>query len=156
MGLDRDIAERHVETFAAAPLAVWMSIAHWIAARNRDARSGGSERRCASSSHKRFVSKLGDPATPEVAVGKTRLKRVLLDSSVTQKGRERRSALSRRPYARFMQRRLRARTQPGEGWAYFSWSSIEVTKLVAEADSRRSGLTRWNGVMSDPMLRLAG
>jgi hypothetical protein len=41
-GLDRDLAERYVETFAAAPLAVWMSIAHWVAERDRDARSGGS------------------------------------------------------------------------------------------------------------------
>jgi hypothetical protein len=40
-GVDPDLAERYVQTFAAAPLAVWMSIAHWVAARDRDVRSGG-------------------------------------------------------------------------------------------------------------------
>jgi hypothetical protein len=41
-GVDQDVAERYVQTFATAPLAVWMSIAHWVAARDRGARSGCS------------------------------------------------------------------------------------------------------------------
>jgi hypothetical protein len=41
-GLDRGVAERYVQAFAAAPLDVWMSIAHWVTARDRAAQSGGS------------------------------------------------------------------------------------------------------------------
>lgn len=36
-GIDPESAGRYVETFADAPLAVWMSIAHWVAARDRAA-----------------------------------------------------------------------------------------------------------------------